>query len=196
MKRLLVGLLISVFLVSLVFAASSAKVDTKVTITGEAIISDVDVDVNAGEMQQRGQNGSDYSVVELRSQNESGVNIRARLNIQESLDIEQGIMQNMQVRLSNGRNAQVKLVPETAAERAVERLRLKVCNESNNCTIELREVGEGNETRLNYRLEASKRAKLFGLIDTEMPVEADINAETGEFIRTRKPWWAFLATED
>ena len=53
----------------------------------------------------------------------------------------------LKMQLSNGRNAEIKIMPDTASERALERLRLKVCSEENNCTIELKETGKGNETR-------------------------------------------------
>lgn len=99
--------------------------------------------------------------------------------------------------LSNGRNAEIKIMPDTASERALERLKLKVCNEENNCTIELKEVsakGEGNVS-LAYELKRERRAKVLGLINTGMDVEAQIDAETGEVIKTNKPWWAFLASE-
>ena len=29
----------------------------------------------------------------------------------------------------------------------------------------------------------------------KMDVEAQVDAETGKVIRTKKPWWAFLASE-
>ena len=54
-------------------------------------------------------------------------------------------------------------MPETASERALLRLRLKNCNETRNCTIELKEVGEGNRTRVIYEAKARKTFKLFGL---------------------------------
>lgn len=100
--------------------------------------------------------------------------------------------------LSNGRRADVKIMPETASERALERLRLKVCSEENNCTIELKEVGQNGtrtELRLAYELKAEKQARVFGLIKVRMNVESQVDAETGEVISSKKAWWAFLATE-
>ena len=38
-------------------------------------------------------------------------------------------------------------------------------------------------------------SKVFGIFKTDMDVEAQIDAETGEVIKSKKPWWAFLATE-
>jgi len=45
---------------------------------------------------------------------------------------ESGNKSRIMQKLSNGRNAEIKIMPDTASERALERLRLHVCNESNN----------------------------------------------------------------
>jgi hypothetical protein len=101
----------------------------------------------------------------------------------------------LKVKLSNGRNAEVKIMPDTASERALERLRLKVCSTDNNCTIELKEVGQGEQVRAAYEVQAQKQSKVLGLFKKQMQVQAQVDAENGEVIRTKKPWWAFLASE-
>jgi predicted PilT family ATPase len=97
--------------------------------------------------------------------------------------------------LSNGKYANIKIMPDVASEKALERLRVRACNESLGCQIELKEVGSGNKTKAAYEVRAEKRAKVLGLFKTKMQVQAQINAENGEVISTKKPWWAFLATE-
>ena len=82
-----------------------------------------------------------------------------------------------------------------AAERALERLRLKVCSEENNCTIQLKETGNQEQAQLAYEMKIQKQARILGLFKTRMQVFAEVNAENGEVIRTGKPWWAFLASE-
>ncbi len=99
-------------------------------------------------------------------------------------------------KLSNGLNAEVKIMPDTASERAIERLKLKVCSEENECQMELKEVGKGEQVKAAYEVKAQKQAKLFGLFTTKMQVQAQIDAETGEVIQVKKPWWAFLASEE
>lgn len=99
----------------------------------------------------------------------------------------------LRAKLSNGRNAEIKVMPDRASKTALERLRMKVCAE--NCTIELKEVGQGNQTRLSYELKAQRKSRLFGMFPAKMNVTAEVDAETGELIRSRKPWWAFLAAE-
>jgi hypothetical protein len=88
---------------------------------------------------------------------------------------------------------EVKVMPETASEKAIEALSLHNCVEEEGCVIELKEVGEG---KYAYEVETEKDAKLFGLFKTKMHVLAQVDAETGEIIKAKKSWWAFLATED
>ena len=101
----------------------------------------------------------------------------------------------LKVQLSNGMNAEVKVMPDTASEKAIERLRLKVCSSENNCSIELKEVGTGEQVKAAYEVQAQKEARVFALFKTQMKVQAQIDAETGEVIQAKKPWWAFLAAE-
>jgi len=97
--------------------------------------------------------------------------------------------------LSNGKNAEIKVMPNTASEKALERLRLKVCSEENQCQIELKEVGSGEQTKLAYELKTQRQSKVFGLFKAKMQVQAQVDAENGEVIKVKKPWWAFLASE-
>ena len=101
----------------------------------------------------------------------------------------------LRVSLSNGRNAELKVMPDTASNVALERLRLRVCTPERNCTMELKEVGQGNGTRLAYQMKAERSSRVFGLFRARMNVESEVDAETGELISVKKPWWAFLARE-
>ena len=103
--------------------------------------------------------------------------------------------QKLMARLSNGRNAEIKIMPNVASETALQRLRLRTCTEERNCSIELKEVGEGEQARLAYEVQTQRQSKIFGLFNSRMQVRAQVDAENGEVIRVRKPWWAFLATE-
>jgi hypothetical protein len=108
---------------------------------------------------------------------------------------EIGNQTRLNVKLSNGKNLEVKIMPDVASETAMERLQLKACSEENACQIELKEVGQGEEIKAVYEVKAQKKAKLFGFVDVDMAVDAEVDAESGEIIRSGKPWWAFLATE-
>ena len=84
-------------------------------------------------------------------------------------------------------------MPNVAAEKAMEQLKLNVCSEENNCSLELKEVGKGNETKLAYEVKVQTQAKFLGLFNTQMKVQTQVDAETGEVIQTKRPWWSFLA---
>ncbi|MFH0711509.1 MAG: hypothetical protein V1889_00085 [archaeon] len=127
----------------------------------------------------------DDKIIEMK---EKGNIIRTRLNLSS-----EGNGSQIRIRLSNGRNAEIKIMPETASARAIERLRLKNCD--GNCTIELKEVGQGNKTRAVYEARVQKTFRLFGFIKRNKEVLTQIDAETGEEVTTRRPWWSFLATE-
>ena len=86
-------------------------------------------------------------------------------------------------------------MPDVASETALEKLRLKNCVESEGCLIELKEVGQGEDAKLSYELKTQRQSKIFGLFKARMKVEAQVDAQTGELIDSKKPWWAFLATE-
>ena len=101
----------------------------------------------------------------------------------------------LKVKLSNGKYSEVKIMPNTASERALERLRLKVCLEENNCKLIIKEVGKGEQTRLAYELQAEKQGRFLGLFKMKMKVQSQIDAENGEIIKAKKPWWAFLVAE-
>ncbi len=101
----------------------------------------------------------------------------------------------LKVKLNNGRNAEVKVMPNVASEKALERLRLKNCVETEGCMIELKEVGSGENSRLAYEVERERDSRVFGLFKARMKVRAQVDAESGEVIKVGKPWWAFLASE-
>jgi hypothetical protein len=92
------------------------------------------------------------------------------------------------ITLSNGRNAEVKIMPETASERAIERLG------ELNFTIELKEVGKGDDVKIVYELTGNKNGRFLGIFKIQAKIQAQVDAETGEVIKVEKPWWAFLAT--
>jgi len=46
-----------------------------------------------------------------------------------------------------------------------------------------------------YRIQSKKKARLFFLIPVREKVRTQIDAETGEIIKIRNPWWGFLAND-
>lgn len=101
----------------------------------------------------------------------------------------------LSVILSNGKNAEVKVMPDAVSQKAVEQLKLNACTEDSGCSIELKEVGQGTEIKAAYEVQAKKDAKFLGLFKTQIRVQAQVDAETGEIIKTQKSWWSLLATQ-
>jgi len=138
--------------------------------------------------------------IEVRAlaQNKTRLKIKNKM-VDTELEIESEENENntikLKTRLSNGRNVHIKIMPEVASETALNRLKIKVCNESNNCTIKLKEVGKDNSTKLAYEFQLQRHYKLLGMFKIKAETRARISAENGELIDTDKPWWAFLASE-
>jgi len=129
--------------------------------------------------------------IQLRVQN---ISADCDCNLTEEFDPVRN-RTKLKITLSNGRNAEIKIMPDVASETALARLRLKNCDETKNCTIELKEVGQGNQTRAAYEVKARKTFKIFGLFKNQEQVQTQIDAETGEEIASKRPWWAWLASE-
>jgi hypothetical protein len=126
-------------------------------------------------------------MLELR---EGNISVRTRLNLTKVENNES----KLEVNLSNGRKAEIKVMPSTASQIALEKLKLNLCNETNNCTIELKEVGNGNQTKVEYQLKAQKDVKVLGLFRAKMNIETNVNAETKEVISSHAPWWSSIST--
>ncbi|MFA6022800.1 MAG: Kazal-type serine protease inhibitor domain-containing protein [Candidatus Pacearchaeota archaeon] len=103
--------------------------------------------------------------------------------------------------LSNGRKAEVKVMPKTANEKAIERLgdlgfnvTLKEVPRNHKCA----EKGGCNITETGpipvYEFDAVKEGKMLGLFKVKGKVSMQVDAETGEVISVKKPWWTFMAT--
>ena len=80
-----------------------------------------------------------------------------------------------------------KILPEVASLRARERLG------ELNFTIQLKEVGKGNDARFVYELTGNKEGKFLGIFKIMARVQAQVDAESGD-IKVIKPWWSFLAS--
>lgn len=121
------------------------------------------------------------------------INAKTGLNLSAE-DIDNGTVgQILRAYLSNGRYAIVKIMPDRAASKAVERLKAK-CVERN-CSVELKEFKIGNKTVAGYEVETEKDSKLFLIFNKKIKVKAVVDAETGDVINVKKPWWAFLVKE-
>ena len=80
---------------------------------------------------------------------------------------------------------QIRVMPDMVRDKIRERVKRELEEEE----IELDEEG-------TYQYRARKRVRILGLFRARATVRAEINAETGELVRIRNSWWAFLATEE
>jgi len=92
-------------------------------------------------------------------------------------------------KMSNGRNAEIKIMPETASEKAIERLGQLGFN------VTMKEVGNGSNSKLVYEFDAEKHYRVLGFLKRSVKFSAQVNAETGDVVNVtgRKPWWRFIA---
>jgi len=127
--------------------------------------------------------------IKLRVKNQTA---KTTLNITESVDENNNTILVIQ---GGGKTREIKIMPDTASERALERLKIKVCNESNNCTIQLKDVPVNKINKLMYEIQIQRHYKLLGLFKAKAENKAQVDAESGNVIQTKKPWWAFLASE-
>jgi hypothetical protein len=202
-------LLAFVFLFVMSFSAMAANEDSAGYNAGNADSGEVQngsviSTQNQGEdiqIRQQVNSGTYFNQEGKEMQIESGNGVTLRvMNVEahSSLNITQTQEQNrtsLHAQLSNGQNAEVKIMPDTASETAIMQLGLNQCNESNNCIIELKEVGSGNQIKAAYEIQAQKEVKVLGLFNAQMKIQAQIDAENGEVVKTGKSWWAFLAAE-
>ena len=202
MKKTALIVLLSVLLVSFAFAANgngNGQYQTQAANTIQATeATGSDTVLARNPIHGRLSEGQELRILKLRIRKlENRLRLMSDNTTAETeLELFQSENQIIKTKLKDGRNAEVKIMPDTASATALARLRLKNCNESNNCTIELKEVGQRNQSKLAYQIKAVKRARILGLFRKNMNVETEIDAETGEEIITRRPWWAFLAAEE
>lgn len=78
-------------------------------------------------------------------------------------------------------------MPSTASETAIAKLG------ELGFTIELKEVGKGDEAKPVYELTGNKNGKFLGIFKIIARVQAQVDAENGD-VKIIKPWWSFLAT--
>jgi hypothetical protein len=201
MKKIFLYAFVFILAISLVFAAGNG--------TGGVTGSDDSGNLESGSENASGDgyevviqtmNQGEASQLKVQTSSEFGSTIRSgdgTAEAQTNMKMTQqqvGNQTKTYAQLSNGMNAEIKVMPDVASEKALQVLGAK-CEESG-CEIELKEVGKGEETKAAYEVKAKKEVKTLGFIKSQMKVRAQINAETGEIVRTRNAWWGFLAKKE
>ncbi|MDP3027042.1 MAG: hypothetical protein Q8N63_05000 [Nanoarchaeota archaeon] len=90
--------------------------------------------------------------------------------------------------LSDKTKKEIKIMPDTASETAIAKLG------ELGFTIELKEVGKGDNTEVVYELKGNKQGKFLGIFKIIASERVQVDAETGEVKKVIKPWWSFLAS--
>ena len=197
MKKVMLIFVVGILLMSFAFAQGIHESGTgldnpEIKEAGQALASGVKRVVDGDYVGEAGE--------KIKIQNQANNKVRLEvggIGVDCDCNMTQEQVQNMtklKTMLSNGRNVEIKVMPNTASETALQRLRLKNCVEGE-CSIELKEVGRDEQTKLAYEVNTERPSKVFGLFGAGMQVQAQVDAETGEIIGVKKPWWAFLASE-
>ena len=58
------------------------------------------------------------------------------------------IQADTKVKLSNGQDVEIKVIPSAASQTAIDKLSITACSEDNKCTIEIKEVGSGDNIKI------------------------------------------------
>lgn len=120
----------------------------------------------------------------IRAGNSGNVIIVSK-NINASTNVELYRTENgtLVAKFKNNQTKEI-ILPEKAQERLEEKLQKRI--EARNITLDENGI---------YRIEMQKKSRLFFLFQVNEKVQAEINAENGETIKIRNPWWGFLAKD-
>jgi len=122
----------------------------------------------------------------LKIEGVDGLEVETELEIEDEFE---GNESDVNAILSNGRRAAIKIMPDTASEIAIERLR-----SLNFTRIELKEIRHDGKLKAVYKVETNKNGRFLGIFKLKLKIEGNVDSETGEVLNIRKPWWAFLVS--
>lgn len=80
----------------------------------------------------------------------------------------------------------VKIMPEVASQKAIEKLGDLGFN------VQLKETGNGKDKKYVYEATGEKEVNILWFFPVKMKVSTEVNTETGEVSKIKKPWWSFL----
>ena len=121
---------------------------------------------------------------------EGGLEARSDLEISENETVDGNV--SIKVKLKDGRHKDIKILPDRASEIAKARMRAKYGNDS----LEIREIMHKNVPKVVYHLEGNSSGKFLGVFKSNMNVQTEVDAETGEVVLVKRPWWAFMVKAD
>ncbi len=119
--------------------------------------------------------------------NETEVEIEGELEIEVE---EENGETKIKVKLSNEERRELRISAKEARKTAREQFKAGEITK-----MELKEKIHQNIPRVIYHIEGNKPGRFLGIFKFAMRVTTEVDAETGEVIKTSKPWWAFLVAE-
>ncbi len=117
-----------------------------------------------------------------------GAEVETKLSVRE--ETKEGVPR-LKAKLSTGVEQDIIILPDEALQTALAELET-----TNNFAFELKENVEGDLRTVVFSARASKPGKFLGIFNTNIDLETLIDAETGEVIKTNRPWWTFLVTQE
>jgi len=150
------------------------KTETKRTITspdGVEITFKVKEEIKDGESETK-------NSIEV-----NGVGFNTKLAVKEKFEDEKS---RLAVELSTGASQDIIILPDEALLIAIEEL------QASGITIELSENIEGEQLKAVFKARTMREGRFLGLFNSQVDLETLIDTETGEIIKTTRPWWAFM----
>ena len=89
--------------------------------------------------------------------------------------------------LSTGVDQEIIVLPDAALEIALDELKT-----SENLDIQIKEVSDQDDLKAVFEAKANQQGKILGIFDVNLELETLIDTQTGEVIKTERPWFAFL----
>jgi len=200
MKKIGVFLVLSIFLISLVFAAQGDTIQTQQNNSGSEIAIQKTIQ-SQNRLQEHLENGTcpnnctcGGSVIKCQVENGREMTVRAG-NSGNTIVQTKGANVSTKVQLYKSedgsligmfknKNSSI-ILPDQIQDKVREKLKQQDCDCEN---MVLDEDGI-------YQIQTQKQSKLFGLFPVKERVKLQYDAETGELIKARNSWWGFLARD-
>jgi hypothetical protein len=130
------------------------------------------------------ENGKPNQIMRIQGKNtEARTKLRLRM-------VEEHNQSKIRIRLSNGDETTVNIMPDEIYEKVRKRLNTK------NISLELEEKIHKNIPRVIYNIKANKNGRFLGIFKTKIRLEGEIDSETGEVLKMHAPWWSALVVKE
>ncbi len=120
------------------------------------------------------------------------IRVNSNVNLTTNLDVNLNGNGKIVVMHRNGENETMEVTPNEAIVKVTSELHTS-CQED--CSVELKSNNR-EETELVYEVESEKRVTVLGFMKSDMNIEAEVDARTGQIVDVDRPWWAFTVTSE